>query len=66
MVTITITGAAVGDRVFLTPPYDIEDALVYQGATVTAANTVTIKIRNVAAVPVNGAARTWSYLIIKP
>ncbi|MCX8051231.1 MAG: hypothetical protein N3B17_04975 [Chlorobi bacterium] len=64
--TVTITGVNTGDRVFLTPPSDLEDELVFQGATVTGANTVTIKIRNVSGGAVDGSARNWNYLVIKP
>jgi hypothetical protein len=64
--TVTITGATVGDRIFLTPPDTIEGELVYQGAAVTAADTVTIRLYNWTAGAVDGAALTWSYLIIRP
>jgi hypothetical protein len=64
--TVTITGVQTGDLVFLTPPSDIEPGLVFQGANVTAANTVTIRMRNVTGTAVNGAARTWSYMVIRP
>lgn len=57
---------AVGDRLFLTPPDTINEALIYQGAAVTAKETVTIKIRNVSADKVGESAETWSYLIVKP
>ncbi len=64
--TVTITGVATGDRVFLTPPSDFEDELIFQGATVTADDTVTIKIRNLSGSAVDGTARNWNYLVIKP
>jgi hypothetical protein len=64
--TVTITGVQAGDLVFLTPPSDIEGGLVFQGADGTAANTVTIRIRNVTGAAVDGAARTWSYMVIRP
>jgi hypothetical protein len=64
--TVTIAGVQTGDLVFLTPPSDIEAGLVFQGASVTALNTVTIRMRNVTGAAVNGIARTWSYMVIRP
>ncbi len=64
--TITITGVQTNDLIFLTPPSDIEAALVFQGATVTSANTVTIRMRNVTGAAVDGASRTWRYMVIRP
>jgi hypothetical protein len=46
--------------------FDIEGALIFQGASVTAANTVTIRMRNVTGAAVDGASRTWSYMVIRP
>ncbi len=65
-VTATISGAAVGDRIFLTPPSDIHADLFYQGATITTANTVTIRIGNEGTSSVNDTAKAWAYLLIKP
>jgi hypothetical protein len=65
-VPVTITGVQSGDLVFLTPPVGMETALIFQGASVTGANTVTIQIRNASGAAVNGAARTWSYMVIRP
>jgi hypothetical protein len=64
--TVTITGVQTGDLVFLTPPSDIEAGLVFQGASVTAANTVTIRMRNVTGAAVDGASLQWSYMVIRP
>jgi hypothetical protein len=64
--TVTITGVEPGDRVFLTPPDTFEDDLIFQGAAVTATDTVTIKIRNVSGGTVDGGALDWNYLVIKP
>jgi hypothetical protein len=64
--TVTITGVQTGDLVFLTPPSGIEGGLVFQGADVTAANTVTIRMRNVTGADVDGDPRTWSYMVIRP
>ncbi|MDW8075992.1 MAG: hypothetical protein RMK00_09530, partial [Bacteroidota bacterium] len=64
--TVTITGVVPGDRIFLTPPDGLEADLIFQGAAVTSANTVTIRIRNLSGSAVDGAALAWSYLVIKP
>ncbi|MFA5356461.1 MAG: hypothetical protein WC301_03550 [Candidatus Omnitrophota bacterium] len=63
--TVTVTGAATTDRIFLTPPSAIEADLFYQGATITSANTVTIRIGNEGTGAVDGASRNWTYLLIK-
>jgi len=64
--TITITGVQTGDLVFLTPPSTLEGELIFQGANVTAANTVTIRMRNVTGAAVDGASLEWSYMVIRP
>jgi hypothetical protein len=64
-VAVTITGVQTGDLVFLTPPSDMETDLIFQGADVTA-GTVTIQIRNVSGGDIDGANRTWSYMVIRP
>ncbi len=64
--TVSIAGVNVGDLVLLTPPSNMEADLVFQGADVTAGGTVTIRIRNVSGAVVDGAARTWKYIVIRP
>jgi hypothetical protein len=64
--TITFGGLQTGDLVFLTPPSNLEGALIFQGANVTSPNTLTILMRNVTGAPVNGTARGWSYMVIRP
>jgi hypothetical protein len=64
--TVIITGVQMGDLVFLTPPSGIEGGLVFQGANVTAVNTVTIQMRNVTGSAIDGIARTWRYMVIRP
>jgi hypothetical protein len=64
--TVTLTGVQTTDLVSLTPPSTLEGALIFQGANVTAANTVTIRMRNVTGVAVDGAALQWSYMVIRP
>lgn len=62
--TITVTGAAVGDTVVLAPPAAPEAGLVWTGR-VSAANTVTVRVSNITAAPVDPAAATWGAQVIK-
>jgi len=59
--TFTLTGAAAGDMVLLNPPA-LTSGLVFAGATVTAANTVTVYAVNATASPINEASATFRYL----
>lgn len=60
--TFTLQGAEVGDIVFVIPPNTLEADLSLQGAAVTSANTVTVQLKADAAV--DGASRTWAFLLI--
>lgn len=62
--TITVTGAAVGDAVVLAPPAAPEAGLVWTGR-VSAANTVTVRASNITAGAVDPAAATWGAHVIK-
>lgn len=62
--TITVTGAAVGDGVLLAPPAAPDAGLVWSGR-VSATNTVTVRVANVTASPIDPAAATWGALVIK-
>jgi hypothetical protein len=62
--TITVTGAAVGDGVVLAPPAAPEAGLVWAGR-VSATNTVTVRASNITAAPVDPAAATWGAHVIK-
>ena len=62
-VTITVTGAAAGDIVVFQPPA-LNDDLVFSGANVTAANTVTLYIYNPTGDAIDDTAKTWTYLWI--
>ena len=64
-VNVTISGARVGDLVFLTPPDAIEAGLLFLGASVSATNTVTIALYNATSAAIDGAARTWRYLLLR-
>lgn len=60
--TVTITGAATGDVIFLHPPSTLETTLRLVGYNITAANTVTLLMEATGAV--DGAARSWDYLLV--
>lgn len=60
--SLTISGVAAGDIVIFEPPASLEANLVYSGARVSAADTVQLRLAALAAV--NGASRTWRYIII--
>jgi hypothetical protein len=59
--TFTVTGAAVGDIVVVNPPA-LTTGLVFGGATVTAANTVTVYATNASAAPINETAKDFAYV----
>jgi hypothetical protein len=60
--TITVTGAAVGDEVAMALPAAPAAGIVFN-AFVSATNTVTIRATNVTASPVDPAAATYSVLV---
>ena len=61
--TITVTGAAVGDEVIMALPAAPAAGLVFN-AFVSAANTVTVRASNITAAPVNAAAATYGVIVI--
>jgi hypothetical protein len=61
--TVTVTGAVVGDTVALGAPDSIEAGLMWSGY-VSAANTVTIRLHNTTGIAVNPAPATWKASII--
>lgn len=63
--SVTISGAAVGDIVIMNPPASFETGLIFSGARVSAANTVLVRISNMTAGSINGAALNWTYTIIR-
>jgi hypothetical protein len=58
--TFTLTGAASGDSIFLNPPA-LTTGLVFAGAAVTGANTVTVYAVNATASPIDQASATFRY-----
>lgn len=63
-VSVTVTGAALGDFVLATPIIDAIDLL--WTAYVQAADTVEIKIQNESAGARNLASTTWRILVLRP
>jgi hypothetical protein len=61
--TITVSGAAVGDEVVMALPAAPAAGLIFN-AFVSAANTVTIRASNITAAPVDPAAATFGVIVI--
>ena len=61
--TITVTGAAVGDEVIMSLPAAPAAGLVFN-AFVSAANTVTVRASNITGSPVDPAAATYGVIVI--
>lgn len=62
--TMTVTGAQVGDRVVLAAPSTLESHLVFSGL-VTAADTVTVRLHNCNHGAVNPASATWGATVFR-
>jgi hypothetical protein len=62
--TITVTGAVAGDSVFLGCPAGLDAGLVFC-ASVTAANTVTVRMHNSSGGSVNPASATFRATVIR-
>ena len=61
--TITVTGAAVGDEVIMALPSGPAAGLVFN-AFVSAADTVTIRASNISGSPVDAGAATYGVIVI--
>ena len=61
--TITVTGAAVGDAAIASAPAGFEDGLVIC-CWVSAANTVSVRVHNVSAGAIDPASGTWRATVI--
>lgn len=65
-VSLTISGAAAGDIVMLTPlNAAMETGVAIVGAWVSATDTVKVRVSNVHTSSLTGSTANWSYLIIK-
>lgn len=61
---ITVTGAALGDFVLVSAPYDLQDCIVT--GYVQAANTVEIRLQNESTGAIDFASGTWRVQVLKP
>ena len=61
-VTATITGLAATDFIALMPPAALDAGLLFVGAYISAADTVTIMLYNATGSPIDDSARDWEYL----
>lgn len=62
--TITVTGAAVGDAVLLGPPSTLTAGLIAT-ARVSAADTVTIRLSNITGSAIDPASATWRATVLR-
>lgn len=60
---VTVTGAALGDLVLVSAPYDLQDVTVT--AYVQAANAVEIRVQNEAGGARNLASGTWNIVVLR-
>ena len=60
---LTVTGAALGDFVLVSAPYDLQD--IVATAYVQAANTVEIRLQNESGSAINLGSGTWKVKVIK-
>jgi len=63
-VTFTLTGAKTTDIIIVNPPSNLNDDLIFAGAAITAANTVSIYLYNPTGSAIDDTARTFSYVWI--
>jgi len=65
-VSLTITGAAAGDIVIMTPlNAAMETGVAIVACWVSAANTVKVRISNVHTSSLTGSTASWSYCVIQ-
>lgn len=60
---VTVTGAAIGDFVLVGPGVDIQEMTV--SASVSAANTVEIRLQNETAGTIDLASSSWNVAVLK-
>jgi len=63
VLTITVTGAAVGDFVTLAPPAALSAGLMFAGF-VSAADTVTVRLHNTTGGAIDPASAVWGALVL--
>lgn len=60
--TFTVTGAATGDMILMSPPTGLNDDLLFVGAKITATDTATVYLYNPTGGGIDDGALTWEYL----
>lgn len=63
--TATLTGLLTTDMVIVTPSSDLNTALVFQGAKVSVADTLQVRVRNESAGAIDDVAIDYYYLVIR-
>lgn len=63
--SVTIADAQAGDVILWTPPSDLEAGLVVGGSWCASNGTVVLRLGNVTVGAIDGAAKTWSYVLIR-
>lgn len=63
-VTFALTGANPGDLIHMQPPAALNDDLIFCGAEVTAADTVSVYLYNPTGGAIDDGAQTWRYIWI--
>lgn len=63
-VTFTLAGAKTTDTIVMNPPAALNDDLIFVGASVTAADTVTVYLYNPTLGAIDDVALNWNYLLI--
>jgi hypothetical protein len=61
-VAVTLPGVLATDEVVAVPPASLEAGLCLSGCRVSAADTVQLRLCNVTAGAIDGAARSWTFL----
>lgn len=64
VLTMTVTGAAVGDAVLLGPPSTIDASLMWSGF-VSATNTISVRVYNPTGAPIDPASSAWRATAIR-
>jgi hypothetical protein len=65
-ITLTITGAVLGDTVIMNPVAAGNTAgIIFGGARVSASNTVKMRVFNGSAGTIDESAQTWDYCLIR-
>lgn len=64
-VDVSVSGLQTTDIVFVECAADLEAGLIPLAAYVPAANTLRVRLFNSTAAAIDGAARTWNYLVFR-